>query len=415
MKRNSKGGVAGIEFFCALEARRLLASSTVVDGVLQVNGTSKNDVIVVGGAAGVQIPDGVTSILVNGGRGNDVITVDSSVNLPTKIYGSDGDDTITGGFGADRIIAGDGNDVVYAGNAKDIVYGEAGDDYLRGGSGTDLCDGGDGRDTIIADTGNDHLWGGANPDNLRGGVGDDDLHGGGGLDGLHGEAGDDFLAGDRGVDHLFPGPGDNTCDASDEDFIFDAGLTTSGGATLKLTPTSTYIVGPVPADVAAKLDIVTNKIIIDGEVVVPRESIGGLIHTGRNGGNWNGSTGIVTTQTSGAILTAIGIATAQQVKPLNDTTVWAGQTVSGTDTLVMYTYGGDANLDGKINVDDYGKIDFTIPAGTSGWYNGDFNYDGKINADDYGIIDFNIGTQGAAFPTGATGVEAVGSPTSANP
>jgi hypothetical protein len=32
--------------------------------------------------------------------------------------------------------------------------------------------------------------------------------------------------------------------------------------------------------------------------------------------------------------------------------------------------------------------------GSSGWINGDFNYDGKINVDDYGIIDFNISVQG---------------------
>jgi hypothetical protein len=35
----------------------------------------------------------------------------------------------------------------------------------------------------------------------------------------------------------------------------------------------------------------------------------------------------------------------------------------------------------------------------SGWFNGDFNYDGKINVDDYGIIDFNVGIQGAPFST----------------
>src|SRR5262249_2978650 len=66
----------------------------------------------------------------------------------------------------------------------------------------------------------------------------------------------------------------------------------------------------------------------------------------------------------------------------------------------MYTYGGDANLDGKINVDDYGHIDTSIGIGLTGWSNGDFNYDGKINVDDYGIIDFNIGIQGAPFSTG---------------
>jgi hypothetical protein len=68
----------------------------------------------------------------------------------------------------------------------------------------------------------------------------------------------------------------------------------------------------------------------------------------------------------------------------------------------MYTYGGDANLDGKINVDDYGRIDSSIGLAIAGWYNGDFNYDGKVNIDDYGIIDNNSGIQGAPFGSGAS-------------
>jgi hypothetical protein len=72
----------------------------------------------------------------------------------------------------------------------------------------------------------------------------------------------------------------------------------------------------------------------------------------------------------------------------------------------MYTYAGDANLDGKINIDDYGRIDGNVASSGSvfGWDKGDFNHDGKINIDDYGIIDGNINRQGAVFPTagGAT-------------
>jgi hypothetical protein len=74
----------------------------------------------------------------------------------------------------------------------------------------------------------------------------------------------------------------------------------------------------------------------------------------------------------------------------------------------MYTYGGDANLDGKINVDDYGHIDSSIPIGLNGWFNGDFNYDGKINVDDYGIIDYNIGIQGSPFSTTSGGPASAG-------
>jgi hypothetical protein len=106
-----------------------------------------------------------------------------------------------------------------------------------------------------------------------------------------------------------------------------------------------------------------------------------------------------------AVLTSLGVATASQALNITatQTATWAGQTVTGPNALVMYTYAGDANLDGKITVDDYGRIDFNVGLGSSGWFNGDFNYDGKITVDDYGIIDINVGIQGAPFPTAALG------------
>jgi hypothetical protein len=86
---------------------------------------------------------------------------------------------------------------------------------------------------------------------------------------------------------------------------------------------------------------------------------------------------------------ALGISALQ-------TGTFDGQTVYGNVTLVKYTYVGDANLDGKVNIDDYGRIDANVgQSGTVfGWYNGDFNLDGKINIDDYGLIDGIIGAQG---------------------
>ena len=96
-----------------------------------------------------------------------------------------------------------------------------------------------------------------------------------------------------------------------------------------------------------------------------------------------------------------------------------GQDVDDHTILVLPTWGGDANLDGKINIDDYGRIDSNVgQSGTVfGWYNGDFNYDGKINIDDYGIIDGNIGQQVAPIPTinandAVAGVSAVPEPAS---
>ena len=148
------------------------------------------------------------------------------------------------------------------------------------------------------------------------------------------------------------------------------------------------------------LDLTNGDLIVhDGAVGTWNGShyigISGLIRSGRNGGSWNGN-GIRTSVSTSGNYYSFGIATAQQAKNLTnptDTTTFAGETVTGTDVLIKFTYGGDANIDGKINVDDYGRIDFNVGLGTDGWFNGDFNYDGKITVDDYGIIDFNVGTQ----------------------
>ncbi len=185
------------------------------------------------------------------------------------------------------------------------------------------------------------------------------------------------------------------------------------GAKLLLTPTANGArvaqarsigIGP-----GGKLDLSNNKLATADPVGSWDGSnytgITGLIRAGRNTGNWSGS-GIVTSQSNATVagLTSIGTATAQQVKGLassSTTTTWSGVTVSGSDTLAMYTYAGDANLDGKIDVLDYGRIDLNTPLGTAGWFNGDFNYDGKINVLDYGIIDFNIAIQGPPISAGA--------------
>src|SRR4051812_32882204 len=119
---------------------------------------------------------------------------------------------------------------------------------------------------------------------------------------------------------------------------------------------------------------------------------------------------------AGATYTTLGVALASDVRPTTatSTSTWGGQTITGGDTLVMYTYGGDATLDGKINIDDYVRIDNGSAAGMTGWSNGDFNYDGKINIDDYTTaIDANIGIQGGPFLTagGSSHVVAVPEPT----
>jgi autotransporter-associated beta strand protein len=141
----------------------------------------------------------------------------------------------------------------------------------------------------------------------------------------------------------------------------------------------------------------------------------GMVARGYHGGDWLGN-GIVTTQpnaTGGNTLTSIGVAPNSALS----LSTFGGLSVSASDILVMYTYAGDANLDGAITGDDYFQIDSAFPQGLSGWMNGDFNYDGAINGDDYFLIDSNFAAQGAAIPTSgglasATPLTAVPEPSS---
>jgi hypothetical protein len=196
---------------------------------------------------------------------------------------------------------------------------------------------------------------------------------------------------------------------------------------LKIAPDSTATgVSKVGAlGVATMLDLTDNKLITSSAIGTWNGSaytgVSGLVDSGRgNAANaqWDGN-GIVTTDTRAVNnndLASIGVVDASDKYGIaeTDTALFAGQTVTGADTLVMFTWGGDANLDGKINIDDYGQIDFNVGNSGSvfGWYNGDFNYDGKINIDDYGIIDFNVSAQTGVFPTagGLEGVAAIPEP-----
>src|SRR6185369_8262474 len=100
-------------------------------------------------------------------------------------------------------------------------------------------------------------------------------------------------------------------------------------------------------------DLADNMLVVHNTAAY--STIAAWVQSGRNGGSWDGS----------------GIVTSQAVAP-SVTTLGVMQTTAST-VEVMYTYGGDANLDGHLDVDDYGKIDFNVNLGNSGWVNGDFN------------------------------------------
>jgi autotransporter-associated beta strand protein len=200
-----------------------------------------------------------------------------------------------------------------------------------------------------------------------------------------------------------------------ENSVNSSSVNVADGATLEVAAgggsNRVLKAGSVSVPGTGKINLQDNKLVTASPIGSWNGSnytdITGLVASGRNGGVWDGS-GITTTQsdaTSGSGYTSLGVALGSEVKGIgpSDTETWGGQTITGSDALVMYTYGGDANLSGNVDIDDYGQIDFNSSIGgiLPGWYNGDFDYNGAVDIDDYGVIDFVIGIQGAPFPTGS--------------
>src|SRR5438067_13238611 len=134
-------------FLESLESRRLLAanvSPTLDAGVLTVTGTNKNDAIYVS-VADTQLTVSfnrqsftfntadVSEIDIDGGRGNDQISVDTAVTANALIHGGDGNDRIRGGGG------------------NETITGDKGNDRLNGCGGNDTTSGGAGHELAAAD------------------------------------------------------------------------------------------------------------------------------------------------------------------------------------------------------------------------------------------------------------------------
>src|SRR5829696_2830766 len=215
--------------------------------------------------------DGTFTVIVNGGAGNDSITVAAKATelASSGLNGDGGDDVVSGSDSNETLTGGEGNDRLVAGKGDDVMNGGAGNDTLvwNQGDGSDQADGQAGNDAsevngaptlgdvfrldpVVGGTiqlrrtnlgpftfdaaterfevnglgGNDSITandgvgaftllsvdGGAGVDTVNGSEGADLIRGGEGDDVLGGGGGDDRLLGDRGSDSMDGGAGDDT-------------------------------------------------------------------------------------------------------------------------------------------------------------------------------------------------------------
>ncbi|KAA9006791.1 calcium-binding protein [Histidinibacterium aquaticum] len=136
-----------------------------------------------------------------------------SLPAPARdVIGTEGSDSLQGGWGGDMLSGGGGNDTLFGGSGRDSLFGGSGDDLLQGGDDADEMDGG---------AGTDLLRGGSGNDSLSGGDGSDRLEGDAGRDRLYGRSGDDSLAGGTGRDRLLGGlDGDRLSGGGDDDLLW---------------------------------------------------------------------------------------------------------------------------------------------------------------------------------------------------
>jgi Ca2+-binding RTX toxin-like protein len=185
-----------------------------------------------------------------------------------NLTGTDLDDLIIGFAGYDTLSGGDGNDQIFGDSTADSLLGGNGNDFLYGGEDSDFLDGQRGIDTLIGGTGNDsyrvdsttdtiiesadggrdsvevvdasvsytlpdnvedltmsffgfiNVTGNALDNTMSGNVNNNILNGGGGNDTLSGGArGNDTLIGGAGNDLLT-----SSGDSGAEQFVFDSGF-----------------------------------------------------------------------------------------------------------------------------------------------------------------------------------------------
>ncbi len=183
-----------------------------------------------------------------------------------------------------------------------------------------------------------------------------------------------------------------------------AALNIGTGATATVNTSAAHsdravlITGVLSVAASGKLDLGGNDMIVRGGDIV---GITALLASGDSGGLWTGS-GIASTAAHNdtAFLTALG---AIQNNDGNGHLIYGsgttyglfdGQNPGANDVLIKYTYYGDADLTGKIDGTDYGKIDNGFNSHLTGWFNGDFDYTSQIDGSDYSLIDNTFNMQG---------------------
>jgi hypothetical protein len=183
-------------------------------------------------------------------------------------------------------------------------------------------------------------------------------------------------------------------------FLYSGGAVNVGWLRLSDTMTVaqgshlTAVVGSLTIDnVSAKVDLTDNNMVVD-YTSAPGTLVDDTRHDLHDGALFSSVTAI------GGHSTRLGYGD----NALLHKGTFGGKPVDVSSLLIKYTYGGDANLDGKVDVTDLGAM-ATDWQSSGVWTDGDFNYDGFVDVSDLGILATNW-QAGVGSPLGPGSLDA---------
>jgi hypothetical protein len=163
-------------------------------------------------------------------------------------------------------------------------------------------------------------------------------------------------------------------------------LNVSTGGTAQLTSASSMVLTATSLNFfgSGRLDLGDEDLIVDYSGASPIASVQSLLQSGYNAGAWNGPG--INTSLGNATTLALGYAEASDVAAGGS---FSGQAVDSTAVVIKYTFYGDADLNGVVDVADLGRLATNWQQSPRHWAQGNFNYDSIVNVGDLGSLATN--------------------------
>jgi hypothetical protein len=326
-------------------------------------------------------------ISVNAGGGNDTINLGngSVLNLPSPV-------TVDGGAGTnDRVVI---DDSTRSNNEFYVINGTSLSVAFFGGLNASNIEG----LKLIAQQGGDFI----NVQNTAAGV-PITIQANGGQDQI---TVDSTVAGAPVIVENSPGNDNVSVNADNSGTAqvqFTSPVTTLGSLTIGAGGTATVVAGGgrvlrvtgLTVNNAGALDLNDGVLLFNYSSSSPITTIQTLLGTGYNAGAWDGN-GIrsTTAHNDAQQRTALGYAEATDL--FANPTSFAGQSIDDTTVIVKYTFYGDTNLDGTVNLTDFNALASHFGQSPIRWFGGNLDYDNDVDLADFNKLASNFGQTGLA-------------------